>query len=161
MTKSIATLQDLQKIDPTIQEINNPHKEIPNISEDDDSRTVICVYVGNHNDNKLFCDVMVNSKIIGFIWEEGKQFINNKEHILYHGCIYHDPKSKIGLMKSTYEMYNVVDRNFMFFVCDTNKAEQIVKVIYGIDVLYYEVFGFALLLLIAYAIVLFELFGGV
>lgn len=41
MTKSIATLQDLQKIDPTIQEINNPHKEIPNISEDDDSRTVI------------------------------------------------------------------------------------------------------------------------
>ena len=33
----MATLQDLQKIDSTIQEINNPYKEIPNINEDDDS----------------------------------------------------------------------------------------------------------------------------
>lgn len=157
----MATLQDLQKIDSTIQEIRNPYKTIPNISEDDDSRTVICVYVGDHKDSKLFCDVMVNSKIIGFVWEEGKQFINNKEHILYHGCIYYDPKSKIGLMKTTHESYSVVGRNFMFFVCDTNKAKQIIKRIYGIDKFNYKIFGLGLLLFVVYWIVLFVLFGGV
>lgn len=160
MTKSMATLQDLQKIDSTVQEINNPYKEIPNINEDDDSRTVICVHVGDHKDSKLLCDVMVNSKIIGFVWEEGKQFINNKKHILYHGCIYYDPKSKIGLMKSTHEMYTTVGRNFMFFVCDTNKAKKIVKFIYcGHDTHYCEIAVYVLLI-VWFCIVLFELFGG-
>ena len=100
MTKSIATLQDLQKIDTTIQEINNPHKEIPNINENDDSRTVICVVYVYKN---LYCKTMVNTKRGGFAWIYGTSFLDN-DYTGHDLCI--ESKSKIGLMKSKYELYN-------------------------------------------------------
>ena len=59
MTKKLTTLQDLQKIDPTIQEIVNPYKEIPNINEDDDSRTVIFVVFVYNN---IYCKVLVDTR---------------------------------------------------------------------------------------------------
>jgi len=144
MTKSIATLQDLQKIDPTIQEINNPHKEIPNISEDDDSRTVICVVVFVYNN--VYCKTMVNTKRGGFAWIYGTSFLDN-DYTGHDLCI--ESKSKIGLMKSEYELYNLYNTRMCgpckFFVCDTNKAKKIVKFIYyGRDTHYGKITTYAL-----------------
>ena len=160
MTKSMATLQDLQKIDSTIQEINNPYKEIPNINEDDDSKTVICVVVFVYNN--VYCKTMMNTKRGGFAWIYGTSFLDN-DYTGHDLCI--ESKSKIGLMKSEYELYNLCNTCMCgpckFFVCDTNKAKKIVKFIYGINVSYYKEFRFALLLFIEYAIALFVLFGGV
>lgn len=159
MTKSMATLQDLQKIDPTIQEINNPYKEIPNINEDDDSRTVICVvYVYNN----VYCKTMVNTKRGGFAWIYGTSFLDN-DYTGHDLCI--ESKSKIGLMKSEYELYNLYNTRMCgsckFFVCDTNKAKKIVKFIYcGHDTHYGKITTYALLF-VWFVLVLFELFGGV
>ncbi len=159
MTKSIATLQDLQKIDPTIQEINNPYKEIPNISEDDDSRTVICVVYVYEN---LYCKTMVNTKRGGFAWIYGTSFLDN-DYTGHDLCI--ESKSKIGLMKSEYELYNLYNTRMCgpckFFVCGTNKAKKIVKFIYyGRDTHYGKITTYALLF-VWFVLVLFELFGGV
>lgn len=159
MTKSMATLQDLQKIDPTIQEINNPYKEIPNINEDDDSRTVICVvYVYNN----VYCKTMMNTKRGGFAWIYGTSFLDN-DYTGHDLCI--ESKSKIGLMKSEYELYNLYNTRMCgsckFFVCDTNKAKKIVKFIYcGHDTHYGKITTYALLF-VWFVLVLFELFGGV
>ena len=159
MTKSMATLQDLQKIDSTIQEINNPHKEIPNISEDDDSRTVICVVYVYKN---LYCKTMVNTKRGGFAWIYGTSFLDD-DYTGHDLCI--ESKSKIGLMKSEYELYNLYNTRMCgpckFFVCDTNKAKKIVKFIYyGRDTHYGKITTYALLF-VWFVLVLFELFGGV
>lgn len=155
----MATLQDLQKIDSTIQEINNPYKEIPNINEDDDSRTVICVVYVYKN---LYCKTMVNTKRGGFAGIQGTSFLDNnyKGHDL---CI--ESKSKISLMKSEYELYNSCITSMCgpckFFVCDTNKAREIVKFIYyGHDTHYGKITTYALLF-VWFVLVLFELFGGV
>lgn len=159
MTKSMATLQDLQKIDSTIQEINNPHKEIPNISEDDDSRTVICVvYVYNN----VYCKTMMNTRRGGFAWIHGTSFLDGS-YTRHDLCI--ESKSKIGLMKSEYELYNLYNTRMCgpckFFVCDTNKAKKIVKFIYyGRDTHYGKITTYALLF-VWFVLVLFELFGGV
>ena len=148
----MVTLQDLQKIDPTIQEINNPYKEIPNINEDDDSRTVICVVYVYKN---LYCKTMVNTKRGGFAWIYGTSFLDN-DYTGHDLCI--ESKSKIGLMKSKYELYNYLCITSIcgpckFFVCDTNKAKKIVKFIYyGRDTHYGEITTYALL---------FVWFGGV
>ena len=158
MTKSMATLQDLQKIDPTIQEINNPYKEIPNINEDDDSRTVICVVFVYNN---VYCKTMMNTRRGGFAWISGTSFLDDN----YTGhdlCI--ESKSKIGLMKSEYELYNLYNTRMCgpckFFVCDTNKAKKIVKFIYcGHDTHYFEIVVYVSLI-VWFCIVLFELFGG-
>ena len=160
MTKSIATLQDLQKIDSTIQEINNPYKEIPNINEDDDSRTVICVVYVYEN---LYCKTMVNTKRGGFAWIYGTSFLDGS-YTRHDLCI--ESKSKIGLMKSKYELYNYLCITSIcgpckFFVCDTNKAKKIVKFIYyGRDTHYGKITTYALLF-VWFVLVLFELFGGV
>jgi len=159
MTKKLTTLQDLQKIDPTIQEIINPYKEIPNINEDDDSRTVICVVYVYEN---LYCKTMMNTKRGGFAWILGTSFLDDS----YTGhdlCI--ESKSKIGLMKSEYELYNLYNTRMCgpckFFVCDTNKAKKIVKFIYyGRDTHYGKITTYALLF-VWFVLVLFELFGGV
>ena len=157
----MATLQDLQKIDSTIQEINNPYKEIPNINEDDDSRTVICVVVFVYNN--VYCKTMMNTKRGGFAWIYGTSFLDDN----YTGhdlCI--ESKSKIGLMKSKYELYNYLCITSIcgpckFFVCDTNKAKKIVKFIYcGHDIHYFEIVVYVSLI-VWFCIVLFELFGGV
>ena len=159
MTKSMATLQDLQKIDSTIQEINNPYKEIPNISEDDDSRTVICVvYVYNN----VYCKTMMNTRRGGFAWIHGTSFLDGS-YTRHDLCI--ESKSKIGLMKSEYELYNLYNTRMCgpckFFVCDTNKAKKIVKFIYyGRDTHYGKITTYALLF-VWFVLVLFELFGGV
>ncbi len=160
MTKSMATLQDLQKIDSTIQEINNPHKEIPNINEDDDSRTVICVvYVYNN----VYCKTMMNTRRGGFAWIHGTSFLDGS-YTRHDLCI--ESKSKIGLMKSKYELYNYLCITSIcgpckFFVCDTNKAKKIVKFIYyGRDTHYGKITTYALLF-VWFVLVLFELFGGV
>jgi hypothetical protein len=159
MTKSMATLQDLQKIDSTIQEINNPHKEIPNINEDDDSRTVICVvYVYNN----VYCKTMMNTRRGGFAWIHGTSFLDGS-YTRHDLCI--ESKSKIGLMKSEYELYNLYNTRMCgpckFFVCDTNKAKKIVKFIYyGRDTHYGKITTYALLF-VWFVLVLFELFGGV
>ena len=156
------TLQELQKIDPTIQEIINPYKEIPNINEDSDSRAVICV-VFVYND--MCCKALVDTKKGGFAWIQGTSFLDNnyKGHDL---CI--ESKSKISLMKSEYELYNSCITSMCgpcrFFVCDTNKAREIVKFIYyGHDTHYRETIVYVLLFIwcIWCCIVLFELFGGV
>ena len=155
----MATLQDLQKIDSTIQEINNPHKEIPNISEDDDSRTVICVvYVYNN----VYCKTMMNTRRGGFAWIHGTSFLDGS-YTRHDLCI--ESKSKIGLMKSEYELYNLYNTRMCgpckFFVCDTNKAKKIVKFIYyGRDTHYGKITTYALLF-VWFVLVLFELFGGV
>lgn len=159
---TIVTLQELQKIDPTIQEIINPYKEIPNINEDDDSRTVICV-VFVYND--MCCKALVDTKKGGFAWIYGTSFLDNnyKGHDL---CI--KSKSKISLMKSEYELYNLYNTSMCgpckFFVCDTNKAREIVKFIYyGHEAHYHKTIVYVLLFIwcIWCCIVLFELFGGV
>lgn len=155
----MATLQDLQKIDSTIQEINNPYKEIPNINEDDDSRTVICVvYVYNN----VYCKTMVNTRRGGFAWIHGTSFLDGS-YTRHDLCI--ESKSKIGLMKSEYELYNLYNIRVYdpckFFVCDTNKAKKIVKFIYyGRDTHYGKITTYALLF-VWFVLVLFELFGGV
>ncbi len=159
MTKKLTVLQDLQKIDPTIQEIGNPYKTIPNISEDDDSRTVICVVYVYKN---LYCKTMVNTKRGGFAWIYGTSFLDN-DYTGHDLCI--ESKSKIGLMKSEYELYNSCTTSICgpckFFVCDTNKAKKIVKFIYyGRDTHYGEIATYALLFVWC-CTVLFELFGGV
>ncbi len=153
------TLQELQKIDPTIQEIINPYKEIPNINEDDDSRTVICVIFVYNN---IYCKVLVDTKKGGFAGIQGTSFLDNnyKGHDL---CI--ESKSKISLMKSEYKLYNSCITSICgpckFFVCDTNKAKKIVKFIYyGRDTHYGKITTYALLF-VWFVLVLFELFGGV
>ena len=155
----MATLQDLQKIDSTIQEINNPYKEIPNINEDDDSRTVICVVYVYEN---LYCKTMMNTRRGGFAWILGTSFLDDS-YTRHDLCI--ESKSKIGLMKSEYELYNLYNTRMCgpckFFVCDTNKAKKIVKFIYyGRDTHYGKITTYALLF-VWFVLVLFELFGGV
>jgi hypothetical protein len=158
MTKKLTTLQDLQKIDPTIQEIINPYKEIPNINEDDDSRTVICVVFVYNN---IYCKVLVDTKKGGFAGIQGTSFLDNnyKGHNL---CI--ESKSKISLMKSEYELYNLYNTSMCspckFFVCDTNKAREIVKFIYyGHETHYRKIMVYALIFIWC-CLVLFELLGG-
>jgi len=161
MTKKLTTLQDLQKIDPTIQEIVNPYKEIPNINEDSDSRTVICVVFVCDN---ICCKALVDTKRGGFAWIYGTSFLDNN-YTGYNLRI--ESKSKISLMKSKYELYNsciTICGPCKFFVCDTNKAREIVKFIYyGHETHYREIMVYALLFIwcIWCCILLFELFGGV
>jgi len=163
MTKKLTTLQDLQKIDPTIQEIVNPYKEIPNINEDSDSRTVICVvFVYDNIYCKTYCKTMVDTKRGGFAWIYGTSFLDNN-YIGYNLRI--ESKSKISLMKSEYKLYNSCITSMCgpckFFVCDTNKAREIVKFIYyGHETHYREIMVYALIFIWC-CLVLFELFGGV
>ena len=157
------TLQELQKIDPTIQEIVNPYKEIPNINEDSDSRTVICVvFVYDNIYCKTYCKTMVDTKRGGFAWIYGTSFLDNN-YIGYNLRI--ESKSKISLMKSEYELYNLYNTSMCgpckFFVCDTNKAREIVKFIYyGHETHHRGIMVYALIFIWC-CLVLFELFGGV
>lgn len=163
MTKSMATLQDLQKIDSTIQEIRNPYKTIPNISEDDDSRTVISIIPVFED---IYCKVMVNVQKSGFAWISGHSFLDNYQA----KCdLYAESTSKIQLMKSEHKLHNLCDTAICtaicspgkFFICDTNKAKKIVKFIYyGRDTHYGKITTYALLF-VWFVLVLFELFGGV
>ena len=130
---------DLQKIDSTIQEVVNPYKTVPNISEDDDSRTVICVY-RSILDGTFRCKVLVriNREIGGFAWTDGLVFLKKEYSSCFDIELYCKPKSKIYLMKIAHKLYNeYLHQSCIFYICDTNKANQIVRFIYHTDKTYY------------------------